>query len=136
MVLGIGLPMLIGALGTYVFFVESPRWLNSQGNFDECRKVLRFVSIYNRRKPFEFNFSEEMDKYNSKALRMFVPSENEANNIISSPNPPKATKSSYFDLCRHRKLTKITGILMLSWFLRYFTYYGIQFSIETFGTSL
>jgi MFS family permease len=65
MVLGIGLPLMIGAVGIYVFFVESPRWLNSRGKFDECRKVLRFVSTYNRRKPFEFNFAEEMELYNS-----------------------------------------------------------------------
>ena len=34
---GIGIPLLFGALATYLFFVESPRWLNSMGKYDECR---------------------------------------------------------------------------------------------------
>ena len=37
----------------------------------------------------------------------------------------KAKKYSYLELFRNAKLSKITVILMISWFLRYFTYYGI-----------
>lgn len=37
MVLGIGLPLVLGAISIFYFFVESPRWLNSRGRFDECR---------------------------------------------------------------------------------------------------
>lgn len=76
MILGIGLPLALGALLMMVFFVESPRWLNSQGYFDECRRVLRFVSVYNRRKPFNFNFIDEMERFNHKALTLNISSDN------------------------------------------------------------
>ena len=41
MVAGIGLPLLFGAFATYLFFVESPRWLNSRGKYDECRYIFQ-----------------------------------------------------------------------------------------------
>jgi hypothetical protein len=48
----------------------------------------------------------------------------------------RGKKYSYLELFRNAKLSKITVVLMVSWFLRYFTYYGIQFSLAMFGTGL
>ena len=37
LIVGIGAPLLLGALISYLFYVESPRWLASKGKYDDCR---------------------------------------------------------------------------------------------------
>ena len=90
------------------------------------RKVLRFVSTYNRRKPFDFNFVDEMDSYSSNVMQLKFPEIHKSKFMLSVAKIATIRKgSSYIDLFRHKKLAKITSILMISWFLRYVTYYGI-----------
>lgn len=101
------------------------------------RKVLRFVSTYNHRVPFDFNFVDEMERYNMSAIQLKISDHHKSKLMTSTIQLQNLNKgSSYLDLFRHWKLAKITLILMISWFLRYFAYYGIQFSIETFGGSI
>jgi hypothetical protein len=37
LIVAVGLPLLLGALANYMFYVESPRWLASKSKFEECR---------------------------------------------------------------------------------------------------
>lgn len=131
--LSISIPILLTVVISYFYFVESPRWLASQQRYSECRKVFKFMSIFNRRRPFEFNFMEEIERFNNQCAQM-----------RSSLNPDKyhnhkeAIKASYsyWSILSQSKLLRITLILIWMWFLRYFTYYGLQFSVSKFGLSV
>lgn len=75
---------------------------------------------------------EELDKFNSN----FV-------SLKSSMNVERYTKLkdtqrhyNYWSLLSHSKVMRITLILIWMWFLRYSTYYGLQFSASKFGISV
>jgi hypothetical protein len=52
-------------------FKEEVQRMQVKANLNfKSREVLRFISIYNRRKPFDFNFIEEMDLFNEKVIKI------------------------------------------------------------------
>ncbi|CAD8099970.1 unnamed protein product [Paramecium primaurelia] len=133
MMWSIGVPLLITVVLDYFYFVESPRWLISKQQYDECRRVFRFMSIFNKRRPFEFNFMEELDKFNSRCVKVASMKKVETQIKLTQQSNQNA---GYWELFKRSKLLIQTLILVQMWFLRYFTYYGLQFSVSTFGISM
>lgn len=52
---------------------ETPRFLVRKNKFDEARAILRKMSVYNNRPPYEYNLYEEMTFFNKKAEAIFNP---------------------------------------------------------------
>ncbi len=100
--------------------------------------MLRKISITNNRPPFRFHLIGEIPLYN-REVSMAPPCPASA---LKRGNPLsknlKAIKDmtlnakGYFDLILERKLRNRTLLLLYIWFIRYYVYFGIQFSLAQY----
>lgn len=80
----------------YFCFRESPRFLLSRKCYSQVRDIFREISITNRRPPYNFRLSEEMELENESFLRLKDASE--AN--LEEPSRQLERHYNYFDLFR------------------------------------
>jgi MFS family permease len=59
------LPIACTTLMISLLIYESPRYLYSQGKYEEAKTVLRYIASINKRPPFTFKLIGEVKQYNS-----------------------------------------------------------------------
>lgn len=126
----IGTPFLVSFILAFKLLVETPRYLFSMKRYGEARNILNSIAIYNRRPNFNYLLDGEVD-LDSFSLK------NEFKLLICESDPHSLKKNyNYIDIFRYPSLRKITFFMFLLWFFRYFTYFGLAFSLSSFGPDL
>lgn len=107
---------------------ESPLFLLSSSRFSEAKSILTLISLINKRPSFTFHLEGEIDEsgFNGRVVRR----EEKDQIRIQSEN------YGVVDLFRFKSLRGITGGLLLLWFFRYFSYFGLVFGVESFGAEV
>ena len=126
----IGLPLIVSTILVVLFTVESPRYLLTKRKFDEAKKILNRIAVTNGRPPFEFRLYEEMDNVS-----------NRTNLLVKKDKDDDGFREKgkfkffhgYMDLMRNKKYRWIAIMTCYLWFLQYYIYYGIQFSLSDLG---
>lgn len=70
-IFSMGLPLLLSIYLTHYLLDETPRYLVRYKRYNEARMILRKMSTYNQRPPFEFNLYEEMAIFNKPSDDIF-----------------------------------------------------------------
>lgn len=134
-------------------FVETPRFLVSKQRFKKARMILEYISSFNLREEFKFHLNEEIQAYNNQMTRIIFTKNNEGNQINNSTenilksetldqqlqNKNKMivkTRYNILDLFKYKSIRYYAILQFLQWFMRYFVYYTITFSIEQYGNSI
>ncbi|XP_067666322.1 organic cation transporter protein-like [Haliotis asinina] len=94
---------------TWWFIPESPRWLLSQGRFQDAEMILARMAVTNRRPLPDLS-----------PLKHFVQREQR--------KVAEQKKYSYFHLCSSWKMTRGSLFLMYAWFVSSSVYYGLNFN--------
>ena len=120
---------IMGAPGVAVAIVgvflldESPIYLSTMvGHVKESKRVLKKMTITNKRPPFRFNLVSELTKKNSEYV-------SKDKNSLFNPREKNKKKPGLTIL---ESLVPQLWLLTL-WAVYYFAYFGLQFSIGTFG---
>ncbi|EGR31611.1 major facilitator superfamily protein, putative [Ichthyophthirius multifiliis] len=141
-VFAIGLPLFCSVGLSYLYFCESPRYLVSKKKYYEARQVFRHISEVNNRPAFQFHFFEEIDDYNEVATRVYKKGESITKKELIRVKTKErldinlGRQTNIFDLFKTKQLAIKTLIMCYCWFVRYFVYYCILFSLERLGTQL
>ena len=107
--------------------METPKFLVSQNKYIEARIILNHIALYNKRPQFTYRLEGEMEEYRHS-------------NKYGDPKPIErdyvriqSENYGYIDLFRYSSLRFLTLILLFLWFFKYFTYFGLAFSLPGFG---
>ena len=123
----IGIPFLIIFLLMYKKVLETPKFLITQNKYVEARIVLNQIALYNLRPQFTYRLEGEMEEY-QQSSKYSEPKPIERDYVrIQSEN------YGYIDLFRYASLRTLTICLLFLWFFKYFTYFGLAFSLPGFG---
>ena len=126
----IGVPFLVSLLVAMKLLVETPRYLYSKKRYEDARIILNSIALYNWRPKFNYLLDGEVD-LDGFSLK------NEFKLLLCESDPHSMKKNyNYFDIFRYPSLRKITFFMFLLWFFRYFTYFGLTFSLSSFGPEL
>lgn len=87
---------------------ESPRYLMQHHRFQQAKQVLRSIQLFNHRPTFNFELYEEHNP---------------------PPTPPSDSLSEYLSLFSSRKQVINSSAVLYLWALRYYLYFGIQYTI-------
>lgn len=125
----IGLPLIVSTILVFLFTVESPRYLLAKRKFDDAKKILNRIAVTNDRPPFEFRLYEEMDNVSNRTN--LLEKKDKDDGLLEK----KRFKffHGYMDLFRNKKYRWIAIMTCYLWFLQYYIYYGIQFSLSDLG---
>lgn len=126
----IGAPFVLGLWLAWKIVVETPRYLVTRKRYAEARSVLNHIAVTNKRPQFKFRLDGEMDDESNKATRIYEPMGKEEKVVQDTIN------HTYLDLFRFSSIRKITIFSLYLWFFRYFAYYGLNFSLASFGAEL
>ena len=123
----IGIPFILMFIVMYKLILETPKFLISQNKYVEARIVLNQIALYNKRPQFTYRLEGEMEEFQQQ-------------NKYSEPKPIErdfvriqSENYGYIDLFRYGSLRGLTICLLCLWFFRYFTYFGLAFSLPGFG---
>ena len=110
---------------------ESPLFLISSNRFSEAKSILTLISLINKRPSFNFHLEGEIDDsgYNGRGGGGVKREERDQIRIQSE-------NYGVVDLFRFRSLRGVTGGLLVLWFFRYFSYFGLVFGVESFGAEV
>lgn len=136
-----GIPYLLGWLAVLIFMDETPRYQAMRKRYEDAKKVLKRICRTNQRPPFMFRLAGEMEQDNAK---FFVINE-DANVSVGgtsfletsaiSMKSMKDMKKDRLGLFKSKKYRLQTFIMFFIWGVRFFVYFGIQFTIDQFGES-
>lgn len=122
-----GIPFLIIFILAYRVTLETPKFMVSQNRYFEARVILNQIAQYNKRPQFTYRLEGEMEEY-------------QQTNKYSEPKPIErdyvriqSENYGYIDLFRYGSLRTLTFCLLFLWFFKYFTYFGLAFSLPGFG---
>ena len=120
----IGAPFLINLFFIHSNLLETPRYLASKGRYPEARIVLDFIANTNRRPKIQCKLRGEISEQATKGK--YLKKDEEYNYQL-------AQSLNYFDLFKFPSLKKTSLMLLAIWVFRYVAYYGINFSLTSFG---
>ncbi|CAD5125232.1 DgyrCDS13470 [Dimorphilus gyrociliatus] len=103
--------------GYFFFMDESPRWLISQGRFEEAKQIVEKIATINRKQlPEDLNFSHPASDDKEKVM--------------------ETRKGTVKDILVYPNLRKKTLILCFIWFTCSLMYYGLSLNIGTIAGSI
>lgn len=141
----IGLPFLISVYLTHKHIHETPRYLLSKNRFLDAKNILNQIALYNRKPQFNYKLEgeeEEEEDYaasglgKSGALNLTGKLTNEGENKEYTQLQETSENYGYIDLLRYPSLRYTTICMIFLWIFKYFTYYGLAFSLPSMGEEL
>ncbi|TRY61932.1 hypothetical protein TCAL_08872 [Tigriopus californicus] len=113
---------LIPALLLWYFLPESPRWLLSQGKFDEAKLVMGSACIANRKpiRPIEEILAVNQRNYEEAVMA----------------SGDKSKQSSFLDLFRYPGIRRNTILVGFAWLSFSMGYFGLFYNTPTFGMNV
>lgn len=122
-----GVPFFIVFILLIRLILETPKFLISQNKYLEARIILNHIALYNKRPQFTYRLEGELEEFRQIG-KYSDPTPIEKDYVrIQSEN------YGYIDLFRYGSLRVLTLILLFLWFFKYFTYFGLAFSLPGFG---
>lgn len=122
----IGIPFLITAYFSWLYLCETPRYLVTRKRFAEARFILNWIAVTNKRPQFKYKLDGEDSDAGPTAIQ----------NYRQSNVPSQPSAHSYISLFRFQSLRKILLFTLYMWFFRYYAYYGLNFSLASFGAEI
>eukprot|EP01016_Furgasonia_blochmanni_P009277 TRINITY_DN1383_c0_g1_i15.p1 TRINITY_DN1383_c0_g1~~TRINITY_DN1383_c0_g1_i15.p1 ORF type:complete len:392 (-),score=26.03 TRINITY_DN1383_c0_g1_i15:97-1272(-) len=136
----IGIPFLLSLILIKKYLYETPRYLTSKKRFMEARLILNNIALFNGKITFKSKLEGEGDLTEgilNAAGRALVAGPLKGNFEDSFAHLKREDVTyNYLTLFKYDSLKNVTIYLMYVWFLRYYAYFCITFSLASFGSEI